>query len=80
MKKELIRKHASILLCGFLYALKSTAAVALLVAGVLLFCCVTIESGYFAVCTFVAGLMSIAVAGMLFYNCGRDLFNGKFSK
>lgn len=80
MKKELIRKHASIMLGGLLHALKSTAAVALLAGAVVLFCCVTIENGYFAVGKFVAALLAIGIAAMLFYSCGKDLLHGKFSK
>ena len=80
MKKELIWKHASILLGGLLHSLKGTAAVALLAGAALLFCCVTIENGYFAVGKFVAALLSIGIAAALFYSCGKDLQRGKFSK
>lgn len=80
MKKELILKHASILLRGLLHALKCTAAVAMLAGAVVLFCCVPIESGYFAVGKFVAALLAIGIATALFYICGKDLQHGKFSK
>ena len=80
MKKELIRKHASILLGGLLHSLKCTAAVALLAGAVVLFCCVPIESGYLAVGKFVAALLAIGISAALFYSCGKDMLHGKFSK
>ncbi len=80
MKKEMIKKHASVLLCGVLHSLKCTAAVVLLAGAAVLFCCVTIENGYFAVGKFAAALLAIGIAAALFYSCGKDLQHGKFSK
>lgn len=80
MKKQMVLKHFEILFSGFLHALKSTAAVVLLAAGVCLFCCVTIDSGYFAVGKFVAALLAIVISVVLLYSCGSDLQRGKFSK
>ena len=80
MKKQMVKKHLGILLAGFLHALKCAGAIALLAAAVFLFYCVTIESGYFAVCKFIAALMAVALSLLLFYDCGNDLLGGKFSK
>lgn len=80
MKKELIRKNASILLCGLLHALKGTIATATLGLGICIFFCVTQESGYLAVGLFVAALLMVACGLAQFYLCGRDMTGGKFSK
>ena len=80
MKKELIRKHASILLGGLLHGLKGTAATATLALGIFVFFCVTQESGYLAVGLFVAALLVVACGLLQFYLCGRDMTGGKFSK
>lgn len=80
MKKELIRKHASILLFGLLHALKGTIATAMLAFGIFVFFCVTHESGYIAVGLFVAALLLVAGGLLTFYNCGHDMTCGKFSK
>lgn len=80
MKKAIIRKHSLVLLAGFLHALKSTLAVAFLAAVVVLLCSVQIESGYLAVGKFIAALLAFCVSVLLFYNCGRDIAGGKFSK
>lgn len=80
MKKEIVLKHLGVMLAGFLHALKCVAAAAMLAAGIFLFCCVSIESGYFAVGKFAAALLAIGIALLLFYSCGRDLQQGRFSK
>ena len=80
MNKELIRKHAGILLGGLLHALKGTLAIATLALGIFIFYCVTQESGYLAVGLFVAALLIVAGALLQFYLCGRDTTGGKFSK
>lgn len=80
MKKTIIRNILTTLLAGFLHALKSTLAVATLAAAVALFCCVPIEGGYLAVGMFIAALLAVAIAGMLFYSCGYDMQKGRFSK
>lgn len=80
MKKELIRKHAKILLCGLLHALKGITATATLALGGFIFYCVTQESGYLAVGLFVAALPIVACGLLQFYNCGLDMTGGKFSK
>lgn len=80
MNKAIIRKKLSVLLAGFLHALKSTLAVVALAAAVALLVCVPMVGGYSAVGMFVAALLMFVVAGMLFYNCGVDIVKGKFSK
>ena len=80
MNKELIRKHASILLGGLLLALKGTLATATLALGIFVFFCVTQEGGYLAVGLFVAALLIVAGALLQFYLCGRDMTGGKFSE
>ena len=80
MKKELIRKHAKVLLGGILHSLKGTAATIVLALGGVACYCVTQESGYIAVGLFVAALLIIAGAIALFYNMGRDVTDGKYSK
>ncbi len=80
MKKAIIRKHSLVLLAGILHALKCTLAVAFLAAVVLLLCSVQIESGYCAVGKFVAALLALCISVLLFYSCGRDMTDGKFSK
>ena len=80
MRNELIKKHLSILLAGFLHALKGTLAAAALGAGIVLFCCVPCESGYIAVLLFAAALLIIAGSVLMFYSCGADMQKGKFSQ
>ena len=80
MKKELIKKYLLILLAGFLHSLKCALAFSMLAAVVVLFCSVQAESGYLAVGKFIAALLSIVIAALLFYSCGRDMTGGKFSK
>lgn len=80
MKKELIKKHLLVLLAGFLHSLKSVAAAALLAGVVVLFCSVQVESGYLAVAKFIAALLALCVSVLLFYSCGRDMLQGRFSK
>ena len=80
MRKEQIKKHSLILLAGILISLKSALALTMLAAVVALFCSVQIESGYLAVGKFIAALLAIVIAALLFYSCGRDLLKGRFSK
>lgn len=80
MKKEMIRKYATTMLCGLLHALKGTLATATLALSGFVFYCVTQVNGYLAVGLFVAALL-IATGGLLqFYLCGRAVTGGKFAK
>lgn len=80
MKNELVRKHASILLGGLLYALKGTIATATLALGILTFFYVKQERGYIAVGLFVVAFLIVTLGLIQFYKCGRDMAGGKFSK
>lgn len=79
MKNAIIRKHLKTLLAGFLHALKAAAAFASIAAAVGLFYVTAIVTGYEAVGTFVAAILCIIGALLLFYFCGRDLIKGRYS-
>lgn len=80
MKKENFRKHFGIFMYGFIHALKGTMATALIAAAVLMFRRVLMAGGYLAVVMFIAGIAEVFFSLLLFYWCGRDLLNGKYSK
>ena len=80
MKKEQVRKYASILLVGLLYALRGAVATATLALGILTFFYVNQERGYIAVGLFVVALLIVTLGLIQFYKCGRDMTGGKFSK
>ncbi len=80
MKKEMFRKFMNVLLVGTLHALKGTLAVVCFAGGVALCCCVAKVNGYAAVGLFAAALLFFGVAGLVFFRCGCDMSNGKFTK
>lgn len=80
MKKAMFKKNLQIMLLGFVSALKGTLATALVAAAVFAFRSVMAAGGYRAVIMFVAGVVDVAIALLLFYFCGRDIVKGKFSK
>lgn len=83
MKKDEIRYHCRTLFAGFLRTLLGTTAAGM---GALAFACfktTTQESGYSAVCSFVAAIAFAALALLFMYMLGasklRSVKKGRFA-
>ena len=79
MVKKFLHKHLAVFIAGFLHAWKGTLAAALFCGGFAEFVCVPFGEGYVAVGMFAAALVMIALAVLLFYNCGQDVKKGKYT-